>query len=540
MRRVLCFAVLAVELATAACTRVKTAPYSVEEKSIAELSADMAAGKLTSEALTAAYLARIDAIDRNGPALHSIISLNPDALAEARASDAERASKGVRGPLHGIPILIKDNIETKDAMPTTAGSLALKDNITHRDSPAIARLRAAGVVILGKANLSEWANIRSSQSISGWSAIGGLVKNPYVLDRSACGSSSGSGAATAASLAAAAIGTETDGSLICPGSLNGIVSLKPTVGLVSRTYVVPISHSQDTPGPMGRNVADVAALLTAMAGNDPADPATKDADAHKTDYLAALAGATLKGLRLGVLPPSKDVQSPSEIAFAKAVAAMKEAGALIIEINDFTPPPAVAGDLELLELATELKADLNKYLAGTPDAVKTRSLAELIAFNDQNAREEVLFGQDIFLTAEATNGLADPVYLEARAKLLEIARTNGLDRLIGDNRLDALIMPSGDPAWRTDLVNGDGAYGSTPFMAAVAGYPHLTVPMALIDGLPVGISFIGPAWSEARLLSLGYAFEQLTHARRAPQYVPSLESTPNVRDATAPLMSGPR
>jgi amidase len=535
MQRVLRFAALVAGLATAACAGPKTIPYNVEEKSIVELGADMAAGKVTSEALTQAYLARIETIDRNGPALHSVISLNPDALPGARALDAERAARGARGLLHGIPILIKDNIETKDPVPTTAGSLALKDNITHRDSPAIASLRAAGVVILGKTNLSEWANIRSSYVISGWSAIGGLVKNPYVLDHSACGSSSGSGVATATSLAAAAIGTETDGSLICPGSLNGIVSLKPTVGLVSRTYVVPISHSQDTPGPMGRTVSDVAVLLTAMAGSDPADPATKGADAHKTDYLAALAGATLNGMRLGVLPPSKDTQSPSDIAFAKAVARMKEAGALIVEIKQFTPPPPTADDLELLELMTELKADLDQYLAGTPDTVKTRSLKDVIAFNESNTREQVLFGQDLFIAAEATKGLSDPAYLEARAKLLAIGRTNGLDKLIAGNKLDALIMRSDDPASRTDIVRGDGASSSTPFLPAVAGYPHLTVPMAYVDRLPVGISFIGPAWSEAKLLSLGYAFEQLTHARRAPQYVPSLESTPEVRDATSPL-----
>ncbi len=508
--------------------------YDVAEKSIPVLQADLAAGRVTSEALVRAYVARIHAIDKTGPALHSVIAINPAAIVDARASDAARRLGRAHGLLFGIPLLVKDNIETADPMPTTAGSLALKENVTHRDAPLIARLRAAGAIILGKTNLSEWANIRSARSISGWSAVGGLVKNPYVLDRSACGSSSGSGAAVAASLAAAAIGTETDGSLICPGSLNGIVSLKPTVGLVSRTHVVPISQSQDTPGPMGRSVADIAILLGAMAGSDPADAATAEANAHKTDYLAGLAAGTLKGRRLGLLHADAVPPGDEDALFARAVAALRAAGAVIVPVK-YTPPDSkMAGDAELLEFETELKVDVDAYLASTPSSVRTRTLGDLISFDNASARERALFGQDIFLAAEKTKGLSDPAYRKARALLLKIARTDGLDALLNGNRLDALIMPSDEPSWRIDLVKGDNDNSNTTFLPAVAGYPHLTVPMGYIHGLPVGLSFVGRAWSEKDLLGLGAAFERATRARHAPSYLPSLENVPDAKAAFAP------
>jgi amidase len=497
----------------------------------------MAAGRVTSAEIVNAYLARIDSIDRHGPALRSVIAINPDATNEARAADNGRRTLHLRGMLLGIPILVKDNIETADPMPTTAGSLALKDNVSHRDAPAIARLRAAGAVILGKTNLSEWANIRSAHSISGWSAIGGLVKNPYVLDRDACGSSSGSGAAIAASLAAAAVGTETDGSLVCPGSINGIVSLKPTVGLVSRTHVVPISHSQDTPGPMGRTVADAAALLTAIAGSDPADRATRDSDSHRTDYLAAIAHASFNSKRIGVVHTDSVPATDEDRLFGGAVAAMKKAGAIIVPVK-YTPPDSKrAGDAELFELETELKVDLNGYLATTPVAVKTRTLADVIAFNNSTPRESALFGQEIFLAAQKTKGLSDPAYRKARALLLRVSRADGLDRLLGRTKLDALVMPTDEPAWRVDVIKGDNDSSNTSFLPAVAGYPHLTVPMGTMRGLPVGISFIGRAWSEAQLLALGAAFENAMHARRPPAYIPSLESTGPLTAAFAPLPS---
>ncbi len=511
------------------------ASYDVTEKSIVTLEADLAAHRVTSEQLVQAYLDRIAKIDASGPSLHSVLALNPYALADARALDAERKAKGARGPLHGIPILVKDNIETADPVATTAGSLALADNVTHRDATVIARLRAAGVIILGKANLSEWANIRSSQSISGWSAIGGLVKNPYVLDRSACGSSSGSGAAVAASLAAAALGTETDGSLVCPGSLTGIVALKPTVGLVSRTHIIPIAHSQDTAGPMTRDVADAALLLTAMAGSDPADPATADADKHKSDYFAALAAASLKGKRLGYIAPKPDtVASETDCVFAKALVTLEAAGADIVEIKDDTAQPSDLGDHELTVLMFELKHDLNVYLASLPPGREIKTLADLIAFNAATPREMVLFGQDILAASEAKGGLNDPAYLKAK-KALQVYSRGYLDKLLKEHHLDALIRATDDAAFRIDVVKGDNDSSSASFLPATAGYPHLTVPMGYVRGLPVGLSFMGAPWSEARLLQLGYGFERAAHVRMPPQYVPSLEASRAIAEATAPL-----
>jgi amidase len=525
------FAALALA-ATLAATPVGTA-YPVAEKSIAQIEADLAAGRTTSASVVRAYLDRIEAIDRQGPALHSVIALNPHALADAQAADAARARGGPLGPLAGVPVLIKDNIESADDTATTAGSLALKDNVTGRDAPLVRRLKAAGAIILGKTNLSEWANIRSDHSISGWSAIGGLVKNPYALDRNSCGSSSGTGAAIAASLAAAGVGTETDGSVTCPSAINGLVGLKPTVGLISRTYVVPISHSQDTPGPMGRSVADVAVMLTALAGSDPRDSATASADQHRSDYLAALAGASLKGRRLGVLRYAAELGPEEDALFEARLRQMKAAGAEIVEITDFHPDDAL-GDAEGTILYAELKTDLNAYLASTPAAVKTRSLKDLIAFNAATPRELALFGQETFEKAEATQGLSDPGYLKAKAIAKQFAADKGIDALINSRHLDALIAPSFGPAWRIDVVAGDHIGGAIGSIAAVAGYPHLTVPMGQISGLPVGISFVGLAWSEARLLALGAAFEALAQARVPPTYAPSIEGEPAIAAAFAP------
>lgn len=502
--------------------------YDVTDKDIATLQADMTAGRVSAAELVEAYEARIQKLD---PMLHSVLALNPDALGEARALDRERRAGHVRGPLHGIPILIKDNIETLDPIPTTAGSLALAGNVTHRDAPIIARLRAAGAIILGKTNLSEWANIRSSRSISGWSAIGGLVHNPYVLDRDACGSSAGSAVAVAASLAAAALGTETNGSLVCPASFNGIVSIKPTVGLLSRTHIVPISHTQDTAGPMTRTVADSALLLSVMAGSDPDDPATAEADSHRRDYAAAIAGASLQGARIGVIVPDHP-PSPTEKLVEQAVALMRQQGAEIVEIHDFSRPPK-AGEEEDVVLKYELKHDMGQYLQSLPGA-GPRTLADLIAFDAKSPRELALFGQDYFEMAEAEGDLTDPAYVQAHDDLL--ASTRGLlDSTFARYHVEALARATDEPAFRIDAVKGDNESGSDSFLPATAGYPHLTVPMGFVSGLPVGLSFMGPAWSEARLLALGAAFEQAAHARRPPTFLPSLESTPSFRAAMAPL-----
>ena len=507
--------------------------YPVVEKSIAALQADMAAGLVDSEGLVRAYLDRIETIDRSGPTLRSVIALNPKALDEARRLDAERRDGKVRGPLHGIPVLVKDNIDTDDGTATTAGSLALVDNVTLRDAPVVARLKAAGAVILGKTNLSEWANIRSTRSVSGWSAVGGLVRNPYVLDRSASGSSSGTGAAIAASLGAVGVGTETNGSVISPSSVAGLVGLKPTVGLVSRTHIVPISHCQDTAGPMGRSVEDVAILLTAMAGADPADAATAQANDHARDYAAALGGASLAGWRLGVLAFATELAAAVDALFDEAMATLRGHGAEIVPLGDYKRPSEISAKARIA-LMREFKTDLNAYLATTPATVKTRTLADLIAFNRLNAREMALFGQDYFELAEATKGIEDEAWLEARQTAVRLAGPEGIDRLIADHRLDALIAPTAGPASRIDFATGDHTAGRSSGFPAICGYPHLTVPMGQVQGLPAGLSFIGPAWSEARLLALGHAYEQAAQARRPPTYIPSLETTPAADLATAP------
>ena len=498
--------------------------YAVEEKTAADLAADMAAGRVSSEELVRIYLERIETIDRSGPTLRSVLAVNPRALDDAKALDAERARGAVRGPLHGIPVLVKDNIESADPLPTTAGSLALAENTTGRDAPIVERLRKAGAVILGKTNLSEWANIRSSRSTSGWSAIGGLTRNPYAVDRNSCGSSSGSGSAIAANLGALSIGTETDGSITCPAAVNGIVGLKPTVGLLSRRHIVPISHTQDTAGPMTRTVADAALMLSVMAGTDPADSATAKADEHVTDYVAALSsGPGLSGAKLGVLRFAAGYLPALDATFDHALDELRGAGATIVEIEAFPGLGPINRD-ELDVLLTELKADLEAYLADAPPAVKARTLEELIAFNErETAREMRFFGQELFEQAAKTKGLDAAEYRKKVASNLRLAGPEGIDRLLREHGVDALIAPTTGPAWTTDVVNGDHYLGSATTLAAVAGYPHLTVPMGHVFGLPVGLSFIGPAWSEARLLALGHAFEQRTRARVPPTFAPAID-----------------
>lgn len=537
MRRIV---LAALAILAAACSKPAPA-YDVEEKTIAQLQADLTSGAVTSEALVEAYLARIASLDDDGPNLNAVIVTNPNALSDAGALDAERRAGRVRGPLHGIPILLKDNIESLDPMATTAGSLALAENITERDAPLVARLREAGAIILGKTNLSEWANIRSSASTSGWSAIGGLTRNPYALDRNACGSSSGSGAAAAASLAAAAIGTETDGSIVCPSAINGLVGIKPTIGLVSRTHVVPISHSQDTAGPMGRTVADVAALLTVLAGTDPSDAATAEADRRRQDYSAALDANSLQGKRIGVLRFFAGFHAGVDERFAQALEQLRAAGAEIVEIA--APPPGLEpiGADELTILLSELKTDLNLYLASTPRSVATRSLGEVIAFNRDTPEELALFGQELFERAEATLGPGDAAYRRARDRARRLAGAQGIDRMLREHRVDALVAPTLGPAWTTDIVNGDHFVGGgSSGLPAVAGYPHVTVPMGLVGQLPVGLSIIGEAWSEARLLSFAYAYETRANARTPPTYATSIEESGPLGAALRPREANPR
>ena len=496
---------------------IAATPFDVVGKNIAQLAGAQAQGHVTSLQLVDAYLARIARMDRAGPALQSVLALNPDARAQARVLDKERAAGHLRGLLHGIPLLIKDNIETADPMPTTAGSLALAANRGGRDAPLVARLRAAGAVILGKTNLSEWANIRSTSSVSGWSAVGGQTRNPYALDRSACGSSSGSAAAVAASLAAAAIGTETDGSITCPASMNGLVGIKPTVGLVSRTFVVPISHSQDTPGPITHTVADAALLLAIIAGTDPQDPATREADVHRPGAAAA-AAANLSGVRIGVTPAGNALPGVNAL-LASTVQRLVAAGAIVVQAE----APADAdrlGDLELTVLLTELKADLNSYLATTPPAVTTRTLADVIAFNRAQAvREMSFFEQELFVRAQSTAGLGDAGYRQALESSRRIAGRDGLDKIFAAHQLQALIAYTEGPAMPIDPINGDAINGSGPGkLPAIAGYPHLTLSMGLVRGLPVGLSIIGPAWSDGAVLSLGAACERLLGPIPPPTY----------------------
>jgi amidase len=500
------------------------APFELDEVTIAELQNRMKSGAETSRSITEKYLARIDALDRRGPELRSVLETNPDALSIAAALDEERKSGRVRGPLHGIPILVKDNIGTKDRMTTTAGSLALEGSTPSADSFVAKRLREAGAVLLGKTNLSEWANFRSTHSTSGWSGRGGQCRNPYALDRNPSGSSSGSGTAAAANLSAAAVGSETDGSIVSPSNNCALVGIKPTLGLVSRTGIIPIAHSQDTAGPMARTVADAAALLSALAGADPADSATRDsAGRSQADYTKFLQGGSLAGLRIGV--PRKGLfgqSSHSDRLVEAAIADLKKLGAEIVDPADI----ATVGETDKTEfevLLYEFKADLNAYLAGLPAAPgKPRTLADLIAFNEKNREREMpFFGQEIFLQAEKKGPLTEKAYRDALAKNLRLSRKEGIDKTMDRHRLDALVAPTSGPACLIDLVDGDYGPGGSSTLPAVAGYPHVTLPAGYAFGLPVGVSFFGRAWSEPTLIRIAYAYEQATKHRKAPAFAPA-------------------
>jgi len=516
-------------LASAEPSASAVKPFEFDEATIGDLQQRMNSGEISARAVAEAYLARISEIDddcsRTGcgeqkfPGLNSVIEVNPDALTIADELDKERKAKGPRGAMHGIPVLIKDNIDTADRMQTTAGSLALVGSKPAQDSGVAKKLREAGAVILGKTNLSEWANIRSGHSTSGWSGRGGLTKNPYALDRNPCGSSSGSGAGASANLCTVAVGTETDGSIVCPSSANGIVGIKPTLGLISRAGIVPISHSQDTAGPMARTVRDAAIFLGALAGSDPRDPATADADAKRQkDYTQFLDPNGLRGARIGVARKYFGFSDAVDALMNNLIAEMKSAGAVIVDPADLESFGKF-DDSELTVLMYELKADLNAYLATRPDA-RVHSLADVIAFNDQHKEAEMrYFGQDLFLKAQAKGPLTDKAYTDALAANHKLARDQGIDGVMDKFHLDALVAPTGSPAWTTDLVNGDHVGGGSSNAAAVAGYPNINVPAGLIFGLPVGISFFGRAWSEPTLLKIAYGFEQTVRARRKPEFL---------------------
>ena len=506
-------------LPNAAPARRAAAPFELEDATIADLQSAMASGKYTARRLVELYLARIDELDHRGPAVNSVIELNPDALDIAGALDSERASKGPRGPLHGIPILIKDNIATDDKMMTTAGSLALVGAKVPRDSFVAARLRAAGAIILGKTNLSEWANFRAAHSTSGWSGRGGQTHNPYALDRTPSGSSSGSGTASSASFATAAIGTETDGSVVSPSAACSLVGIKPTIGLVSRSGIVPISHSQDTAGPMCRTVADAAALLGVLTGVDQRDAATRaSAGKSHTDYTAFLDANGHRGPRIGVLRERYMGYSRAADALMEdALHAMRDRGAVLIDPVEF-PTAGKFGDAEFEVLLYEFKADLDAYL-GALTSSPVKSLADVIAFNEQHASTELAyFAQETMIQAQKKGPLTTPAYTKALAKCHEMARVRGIDAVLAKHKLDALVAPTQGPPWAIDLVNGDAGGGGSSELAAVAGYGSITVPMGYAFGLPVGVSFIGGAWSEPTLIKLAYAYEQATKMRRPPAF----------------------
>jgi amidase len=496
----------------------------LEELSIVELQVEMEQGRSSARSLVERYLARIAALDSAGPSLRAVIEVNLDALDIAEALDQERAQGGQRGPLHGIPILLKDNIDTADRMQTTAGSLALLGVRRERDAFVAERLRAAGAVLLGKANLSEWANFRSTHSSSGWSARGGQALNPYALDRTPCGSSSGSASAVSANLAAASLGTETDGSILCPASANGVVGIKPTVGLTSRAGVAPISHSQDTVGPFGRTVADAAALLSAIAGPDLRDPATlASANGARADYTRYLDAGALRGARIGV---AREVyfgySEKTDAIIETALDALRVAGAELVDpANIPTAKQMHEGESEFEVLLYEFKADLNAYLAALGPSAPVHTLEELIAFNEAHREQEMpYFGQEILAMAQAKGPLTEAAYLAALATNRRLAREEGIDAVMREHQLDALVMPTGAPAWRIDLVDGDHGMGGSAQPAALAGYPAISVPAGYVFGLPVGITFMGGAFSEPRLIALAYAFEQATKHRRPPRYRP--------------------
>jgi amidase len=498
-------------------------PFELDEITIIDLQDGMKSGKFTARSLVEKYSARVAEIDKQGPAINSVIELNPDALAIADTLDQERKTKGARGPLHGVPVLIKDNIDTADRMMTTAGSLALVGSKPPRDSFVAQKLRAAGAVILGKTNLSEWANIRSSHSTSGWSGRGGLTKNPYALDRNPCGSSSGSGAGVSANLCAAAIGTETDGSIVCPASSNGIAGIKPTVGLVSRSGIIPISHSQDGAGPLCRTVRDAAVILGVLTGIDPRDPATAASQGKSlTDYTQFCDPNGLKGARIGVARKYFGFSDTVDALMEQSLDAMKKQGATLIDPADIETLGKF-DESELLVFMYELKADLNAYLANLGPNAPVRTLKDIIDFNDRNRQKEMpYFGQDLFLKAEAKGPLTEKAYLDALEKNHQLARTEGIDATMDKYHLDAIFAPTGGPAWITDLVNGDHVAGGSSNAAAVAGYPNINVTAGFISGLPVGISFFGRAWSEPTLIRLAFAFEQTTKARQTPRFLSTI------------------
>jgi amidase len=499
------------------------APVAVEELTLTDIAAAFADGRLTSRRLTQIYLDRIDALDRRGPGLRAVLETNPHALEAAAELDGERRTGGPRGALHGVPILIKDNVETQDRMMTTAGSLALEGWYAPKDAPLVARLRAAGAVILGKTNLSEWANFRSSHSSSGWSGRGGQTRNPYALNRTPSGSSSGSAVAVAANLCAVAVGTETDGSIVSPASINGIVGLKPTVGLVSRGGIVPISHSQDTAGPMARTVRDAALLLGVMAGPDAADPASVAAAGRiESDYARFVDPDGLRGARLGIARRFFSDSAPLNSFLDERIAALKRAGATVIDPADL-PMHGAAAAAEQEVLLYEFKADLNRFLAHLPAGFPVRSLADLIRFNETHAPQEMpLFDQELLRQAQAKGTLDEAAYQDARAACLTATRGGGIDAVLCEHRLDAIVTLTSGPAWLIDSVNGDSDTGGCSGPAAIAGYPHITVPAGLYRGLPVGLSFFGTAFSEPTLIKLAAGYEHAAGARAVPRFLPAI------------------